>query len=66
MTEGAPVLELANLRRTFHQGGAAIEVLRGVSFAIAGGEVVARPSMALNTASSACHEVPTSCQSPLL
>ena len=41
MTEGARVLELTDLRRTFVQGGAAIEVLRGVSFAISGGEVVA-------------------------
>ena len=41
MTDGARVLELTNLRRTFYQGGAAIEVLRGVSFSIAEGEVVA-------------------------
>ncbi len=41
MSEWASVLELTNLRRTFVQGGATIEVLRGVSFDIAGGEVVA-------------------------
>ena len=41
MSDGSRVLELTNLRRTFYQGGAAIEVLRGVSFSIAEGEVVA-------------------------
>ena len=41
MTDGARVLELTNLRRTFYQGGAASEVLRDVSFSIAEGEVVA-------------------------
>jgi lipoprotein-releasing system ATP-binding protein len=41
MSETAHVLELLNLRRTFTQGGAVIEVLRGVSFGISAGEVVA-------------------------
>jgi lipoprotein-releasing system ATP-binding protein len=41
MNSVAPVLELVDLRRTFMQGGSAIQVLRGVSFAIAAGEVVA-------------------------
>jgi len=41
MSETARVLELLNLRRTFTQGGAVIEVLRGVSFGISAGEVVA-------------------------
>ena len=37
----APVLELRAVTRTFHQGGDAIEVLRGASLAIGPGEVVA-------------------------
>ncbi len=37
----APVLELADLQRTFMQGGSAIQVLRGASSVIAAGEVVA-------------------------
>jgi len=41
MTSAAPVLELTDLRRSFIQGGAAVDVLRGVSFAISPGEVVA-------------------------
>ena len=41
MSEGASVLKLTDLRRTFVQGGVNIEVLRGVSFDIAGGEIVA-------------------------
>ena len=41
MSETAHVLELLNLRRTFTQGGGVIEVLRGVSFGISAGEVVA-------------------------
>ncbi len=41
MSEGGRVLELTDLRRTFIQGGAAIDVLRGVSFGISAGEVVA-------------------------
>ena len=41
MSSAAPVLELADLRLTFQQGGSAIQVLRGVSVVIAPGEVVA-------------------------
>jgi len=41
MSDRACVLEFANLRRTFLQGAAAIEVLRGVSLSISEGEVVA-------------------------
>lgn len=41
MSNAARVLELTDLRRTFVQGGAVIEVLRGVSFGISVGEVVA-------------------------
>ncbi len=41
MSSAAPVLELTDLRRTFQQGGSAIQVLRGVSVVIAPGEVVA-------------------------
>jgi len=41
MSSAARVLELTDLRRTFFQGGAVIEVLRGVSFGISAGEVVA-------------------------
>lgn len=41
MSEGGSVLKLTDLRRTFVQGGVNIEVLRGVSFDIAGGEIVA-------------------------
>ena len=40
MSEAA-ILELSDLRRTFIQGEAEIEVLRGVSFRIAPGEVIA-------------------------
>lgn len=36
-----PVVRLVDLRRTFHQGGVAIEVLRGVHLEIQPGEVVA-------------------------
>jgi len=35
------VLRLAGIRRSFHQGGRVIEVLRGVDLSIAAGEVVA-------------------------
>jgi lipoprotein-releasing system ATP-binding protein len=41
MSSAARVLEITDLRRTFFQGGAVIEVLRGVSFGISAGEVVA-------------------------
>jgi lipoprotein-releasing system ATP-binding protein len=41
MSEAAPVVRLVDLRRTFHQGGIAIEVLRGVHLDIAPGETVA-------------------------
>ena len=41
MSSAAPVLELTDLRRTFQQGSSTIQVLRGVSFVIAPGEVVA-------------------------
>jgi len=34
------VLELKDIKRTFHQGGKAIEVLRGVSMSVARGEIV--------------------------
>ncbi len=37
----AGILELSNLRRTFIQGEAVIDVLRGVTFSIAPGQVVA-------------------------
>lgn len=36
-----PVVRLINLRRTFHQGGVAIEVLRGIHLTINPGEIVA-------------------------
>lgn len=36
-----PILEIRNLRRTFRQGEASIEVLRGVDLTLAGGEIVA-------------------------
>ncbi len=36
-----PVLDVADLRRSFHQGEAVIEVLRGVDLAVAPGEIVA-------------------------
>lgn len=36
-----PILEIRNLRRTFRQGEASIEVLRGVDLNLAGGEIVA-------------------------
>ncbi len=36
-----PVVRLTGLRRTFHQAGVAIEVLRGVDLAIRPGEIVA-------------------------
>ncbi len=39
--QGAPVLELTNLQRTFTQGSGVIRVLRGASAVIAPGEVVA-------------------------
>jgi len=40
MNEGAPVLEIKGLTRSFTQGEATIEVLRGINLAIAAGEVV--------------------------
>lgn len=36
-----PILEIRDLRRTFRQGEANIEVLRGVNLTLAGGEIVA-------------------------
>lgn len=36
-----PILEIRDLRRTFRQGEASIEVLRGVNLNLAGGEIVA-------------------------
>ncbi|EGD58502.1 ABC transporter related protein [Novosphingobium nitrogenifigens DSM 19370] len=36
-----PVVKLVNLKRTFHQGGVAIEVLRGINLEINPGEIVA-------------------------
>ena len=36
-----PILEIRDLRRTFRQGEASIEVLRGVDLNLAGGEIVA-------------------------
>lgn len=41
MSEPVPVLELAGVVRTFIQAGAALEVLRGVDFALRPGEVTA-------------------------
>jgi lipoprotein-releasing system ATP-binding protein len=41
MNEAKPVVSLVDLRRTFHQGGVAIEVLRGVNLDIMPGEIVA-------------------------
>ena len=41
MSNAECVLELTDLRRTFIQGGAVIDVLRGVSFSVSAGEVVA-------------------------
>ena len=41
MSNAERVLELTDLRRTFIQGGAVIDVLRGVSFSVSAGEVVA-------------------------
>ncbi|MBT6441367.1 MAG: ABC transporter ATP-binding protein [Alphaproteobacteria bacterium] len=41
MSEGAPVLELRGLVRTFHQGTTDIAVLRGVDLTVKPGEVVA-------------------------
>ncbi len=41
MSNAERVLELTDLRRTFIQGGAVIDVLRGVSFSVSVGEVVA-------------------------
>ena len=41
MNETRPVVSLVDLRRTFHQGGVAIEVLRGVNLDIMPGEIVA-------------------------
>jgi lipoprotein-releasing system ATP-binding protein len=41
LAEGAPALELRQVGRTFRQGGNALPVLRGVSFAIRPGEIVA-------------------------
>jgi lipoprotein-releasing system ATP-binding protein len=37
----SPVVRLIDLRRTFHQGGVAIEVLRGIHMQINPGEIVA-------------------------
>lgn len=41
MNEPQPVVRLTDLRRTFHQGGVAIEVLRGIHLEIHPGEIVA-------------------------
>ena len=41
MTDGAPTLELRQVYRTYQQGGENLPVLRGVSLAIAPGEIVA-------------------------
>lgn len=41
MNERAVVVRLRDLRRTFHQGGEAIEVLRGIDCTIRAGEIVA-------------------------
>ena len=41
MSNSERVLKLTDLRRTFIQGGAVIDVLRGVSFSVSAGEVVA-------------------------
>jgi lipoprotein-releasing system ATP-binding protein len=41
LAEAAPALELRQVGRTFRQGGNALPVLRGVSFAIRPGEIVA-------------------------
>ena len=38
---GGPVVELVDLTRSFEQGGVRIDVLRGISFAVAPGEIVA-------------------------
>ena len=40
-SDGAPVLQTIGLQRSFVQGGATIEVLRGVDLTIAPGEIVA-------------------------
>ncbi len=37
----SPILEISNLRRTFRQGEAVIEVLRGVDLTLGSGEIVA-------------------------
>jgi len=41
VTDGAPTLELRQVYRTYQQGGENLPVLRGVSLAIAPGEIVA-------------------------
>ncbi len=41
LEQGAPIVALKGLRRTFEQGGQRIEVLRGVDLAIMPGEIVA-------------------------
>ncbi len=41
MNESAPILDLANVSRTFVQANERLEVLRGVSLAVAPGEMVA-------------------------
>ncbi len=41
MSDGAAALELRQVTRTFRQGGNSLEVLRGISFKIEPGEIVA-------------------------
>ena len=41
MNKQMPTLELKNVVKTFKQGSAKLEVLKGVDFAIAPGEIVA-------------------------
>ena len=41
LEQGAPIVALKGLRRTFEQGGQRIDVLRGVDLAIMPGEIVA-------------------------
>ncbi|MDJ0950389.1 MAG: ABC transporter ATP-binding protein [Alphaproteobacteria bacterium] len=40
-TLARPILQLSGITRTFRQGGQTLEVLRGVSFSVRGGEMVA-------------------------
>ncbi len=41
MNDAAPAIELIGIERTFHQGGADINVLRGIDLSIKHGEIVA-------------------------